>query len=178
MWEQRCNYSKQWGNNVATMCWAKNGRCESSSCNITFIQIALCAQEEVTSHMTGWHKPRFVEPHMPQPRISCRFNSRKSWTPSSAMFVEKVKKKFCHWFYKCQKQGISVSWLEPVNSKKLISKELTSNPIVVFLSFQSNVPAPSTPSCLVLDKRRHYAGSVMTLNLRYLSLQLNILWPR
>ena len=140
MLEQRCNYSKQCRNNIATMCCAKNHRWESSSCNITFIQIALCAQEEVTSHMTGWHKPRFVEPHMPQPRISCRFNSRKSWTPSSAMFVEKVKKKFCHWFYKCQKQGISVCWLEPVNSKKLISKELT-----VSLSWSFSASSPMSP---------------------------------
>ena len=105
MLEQRCNYSKQCRNNIATMCCAKNHRWESSSCNITFIQIALCAQEEVTSHMTGRHKPRFVEPHVPQPRISCRFNSRTSWTPSSAMIVEKVNKKFYHWFYKVRNKG-------------------------------------------------------------------------
>ena len=142
MLEQRCNYSKQCRNNIAMMCCAKNHRWESSSCNITFIQIALCAQEEVTSHMTGRHKPRFVEPHVPQPRISCRFNSRTSWTPSSAMIVEKVNKKFYHWFYKCQKQGLSVSWLEPVNSTKLISKQLISKPIEDFRSFRSNVPPP------------------------------------
>ena len=30
MLEQCCNYSKQCRNNVATLCWAKNRRCESS----------------------------------------------------------------------------------------------------------------------------------------------------
>ena len=30
MLEQRCNYSKQFRNNVATLCCAKNRRCESS----------------------------------------------------------------------------------------------------------------------------------------------------
>ena len=36
MLEQCCNHSKQCRNNVATLCCAKNRRCESYSCNITF----------------------------------------------------------------------------------------------------------------------------------------------
>ena len=35
MLDQCCNYSKQCHNNVATLCCAKNRRCESYSCNIT-----------------------------------------------------------------------------------------------------------------------------------------------
>ena len=30
MLEQCCNYSKQYRNNVATLCWSKHRRCESS----------------------------------------------------------------------------------------------------------------------------------------------------
>ena len=34
MLEQCCKHSKQCHNSVATLCWAKNRRCEFVSCNI------------------------------------------------------------------------------------------------------------------------------------------------
>ena len=81
MLQQCCNYSKQCRNSVATLCCAKNRRCESSRVISPLYRSRYAPKER-------WHPIWRVDinpglPHMPQPRISCRFNSRTSWTPSS-----------------------------------------------------------------------------------------------